>query len=156
LFDINNTIHVYCNRGTSGIDGSTSTAIGAAMTSKQRTTFVTGDISFFYDSNALWNKNVKNNFRIIILNNNGGGIFKFIPGPKESNALSYFDTPHGLTANHLAAMFGFDYSSASNLDRVNSELETFYQDSGKPKILEIFTPSEKNDLILKSYFKALK
>jgi 2-succinyl-5-enolpyruvyl-6-hydroxy-3-cyclohexene-1-carboxylate synthase len=156
LFDINNTIHVYCNRGTSGIDGSTSTAIGAASVSELRTTFVTGDISFFYDSNALWNEHVKNNFRIIILNNDGGGIFKIIPGPKESKALPYFETPHGLTANHLAAMFGYAYSSADNLESINSELEFFYEDSEKPKILEIFTPSEKNDLILKSYFKALK
>ena len=124
--------------------------------SELRTTFVTGDISFFYDSNALWNEHVKNNFRIIILNNDGGGIFKIIPGPKESKALSYFETPHGLTANHLAAMFGYAYSSADNLESINSELEFFYEDSEKPKILEIFTPSEKNDLILKLYFKALK
>ena len=156
LFDVKSSLQVFCNRGTSGIDGSTSTAIGAALINENRTTLVTGDVSFFYDSNALWNQNIKSDFRIIILNNNGGGIFKFIPGPKESNALPYFETPHGLTANNLASMFGFDYANANSLDEVISEIEFFYQPSEKPKILEIFTPSNTNDLILKSYFKALK
>lgn len=156
LFDVNSTLKVFCNRGTSGIDGSTSTAIGAALINKNRTTLVTGDISFFYDSNALWNQHIRSDFRIIILNNNGGGIFKFISGPKESNALPYFETPHGLNASHLAAMFGFNYAKASCLEEVESELEAFYEPSEKPKILEIFTPSDTNDLILKSYFKALK
>jgi 2-succinyl-5-enolpyruvyl-6-hydroxy-3-cyclohexene-1-carboxylate synthase len=156
LFDVNSSLDIFCNRGTSGIDGSTSTAIGAALINKNRTTFITGDISFFYDSNALWNQHIKSDFRIIILNNNGGGIFKIIPGPKESNTLSYFETPHGLTANHLAAMYDFDYVNAHSLEAIVDELEGFYKPSVKPKILEIFTPSNTNDLILKSYFKALK
>lgn len=156
LFDLNPLLKIFCNRGTSGIDGSTSTAIGAAWVVENQTVFITGDISFFYDSNALWNKQIKSDFRIIIINNNGGGIFKFIPGPKETNALTYFETPHGLTAVHLAKMHGFEYISASSTDKVEVALEKFYLDSEKPKILEIFTPSSQNDLILKSYFKTLK
>ncbi|MCK5815360.1 MAG: 2-succinyl-5-enolpyruvyl-6-hydroxy-3-cyclohexene-1-carboxylic-acid synthase [Flavobacteriaceae bacterium] len=156
LFDLNPTLKVFCNRGTSGIDGSTSTAIGAASISGNKTVFITGDISFFYDSNALWNQHIKSDFRIIIINNNGGGIFKFIPGPKETNALSYFETPHGLTAKHLAKMYGLEYINASNIEEVEITLKNFYQDSEKPKILEIFTSSSQNDLILKSYFKTLK
>ena len=62
LFDINNSLTVFCNRGTSGIDGSTSTAIGAAITVNSQTIFITGDVSFFYDSNALWNNYIKNNY----------------------------------------------------------------------------------------------
>lgn len=164
LFSIHKTNTVFCNRGTSGIDGSTSTAIGAAFASKKQTVFITGDISFFYDSNALWNKNIPNNFRIIIINNAGGGIFKIIPGPKSTNAINYFETPHCLTAEHLSKMYGFDYLKAHSTETVTAQLKGFYEtdteinsaDTGKPKILEIFTPSEENDLILSAYFKYIQ
>ena len=63
LFDLEATIQVFCNRGTSGIDGSTSTAIGAAMVSSMPTILITGDISFLYDSNALWNNYIPKNFK---------------------------------------------------------------------------------------------
>jgi 2-succinyl-5-enolpyruvyl-6-hydroxy-3-cyclohexene-1-carboxylate synthase len=156
LFDVNPTINVFCNRGTSGIDGSTSTAIGAAMTTSEQTVFVTGDISFFYDSNALWNTHIPKNFRIIIINNNGGGIFKFIPGPLKSGALNYFETPHGLHAEHLCKMYGFSYEVVSDEESLQNSLIGFYADSDKPKVLEICTPSEVNDVILKEYFCKLK
>ena len=156
LFDMNPSLKVFCNRGTSGIDGSTSTAIGASVVVDNQTVFVTGDISFFYDSNALWNSNIRNDFRIILINNNGGGIFKFIPGPQKTNALSYFETPHGLTAEHLCKMFGFEYQKVSNLEEVKESLSDFYSESNQPKLLEICTPSAKNDVILKQYFASLK
>jgi 2-succinyl-5-enolpyruvyl-6-hydroxy-3-cyclohexene-1-carboxylate synthase len=146
-------VHIFCNRGTSGIDGSTSTAIGAAFASEKRTIFITGDLSFFYDSNALWNKNIPADFRIILMNNSGGGIFKIIPGPGTTNALPYFETPHCLTAEHLCKMHEFDYQQAFSSETVKKELETFYNVSDHPKILEIFTPSSNNDTILKDYFK---
>ncbi|WP_064966079.1 2-succinyl-5-enolpyruvyl-6-hydroxy-3-cyclohexene-1-carboxylic-acid synthase [Tenacibaculum ovolyticum] len=155
LFNLNSTLRVFCNRGTSGIDGSTSTAIGAAFASEKPTTFITGDLSFFYDSNALWNENTPKNFRIIILNNAGGGIFRFIPGPSTTNATNYFETPHSLTAEHLAKMYNFDYTSVSNLEELNIGLNDLYSVSNQPKILEIFTPKEINDVVLKNYFKNL-
>ena len=155
LFDVNSTFSVFCNRGTSGIDGSTSTAIGAAFASNRPTTLLTGDLSFFYDSNALWNSYIPNDFRIIIMNNSGGGIFKIIPGPKSTNALQYFETPHQLTANHLAEMFNFEYEKTTSLEELEEKLVGFYQDSKKPKILEVFTPSEINDQVLKEYFNSL-
>ncbi|ARV14707.1 2-succinyl-5-enolpyruvyl-6-hydroxy-3-cyclohexene-1-carboxylic-acid synthase [Polaribacter sp. SA4-12] len=153
LFSIDKTNNVFCNRGTSGIDGSTSTAIGAAFANKNQTVFITGDLSFFYDSNALWNTNIPANFRIIVINNSGGGIFKIIPGPKSTNAAKYFETPHSLTAAHLCKMYGLDYLKATSTETVTAQLKGFYETSEKPKILEIFTPSEENDLILKEYFK---
>ena len=156
LFDIHKTIRIFCNRGTSGIDGSTSTAIGAAYSVQENTVFITGDISFFYDSNALWNDYIPNNFRIIIINNGGGGIFRFIPGPKQSNALDYFETPHHLTAEHLCRMYGFDYITAKNEVELNAQLSNFYEGSNLPKVLEIFTPREENDMTLKAYFNNLK
>ena len=156
LFDVNKTLRVFCNRGTSGIDGSTSTAIGAAFSVKENTVFITGDISFFYDSNALWNNYIPSNFRIIIINNGGGGIFRFIPGPKESNALDYFETPHNLTAEHLCKMHNFEYFIVNNEAELDEQLSNFYEESKLPKILEIFTPREENDQILKAYFNNLK
>ena len=152
LFDMNKTLQVFCNRGTSGIDGSTSTAIGAAHGQKKQTVFITGDISFFYDSNALWNNYIKNNFRIILINNSGGGIFRFIPGPQKSNALDYFETPHQLNASHLCKMYNFEYSSANNKKDLSTQLETFYKASNQPRLLEIFTPVNENAKVLKNHF----
>lgn len=156
LFTINKSLQVFCNRGTSGIDGSTSTAIGAAFSNAKQTIFITGDLSFFYDSNALWNKNIPSNFRIVLINNSGGGIFKIIPGPSTTNSTKYFETPHCLTAEHLCKMHGFEYLQASTTKSVIEKLKGFYEISGKPKILEVFTPSSDNDKILKDYFKYIK
>ena len=156
LFEMNSTITVFCNRGTSGIDGSTSTALGAAYATQKPTTLITGDLSFFYDSNALWNNYIPSDVRIVIINNSGGGIFKIIPGPKKSTALKYFETPHCLTAEHLCVMFGFEYSTAHNLKSLKEEVVGFYDKSDKPKVLEVFTPSDLNDLVLKEYINNLK
>lgn len=156
LFEMNSTITVFCNRGTSGIDGSTSTALGAAYATQKPTTLITGDLSFFYDSNALWNNYIPTDVRIVIINNSGGGIFKIIPGPKKSTALKYFETPHCLTAEHLCTMFGFEYSTAHNLKSLKEEVAGFYDKSDKPKVLEVFTPSDLNDLVLKEYINNLK
>ncbi len=156
LFDLDPSFKIFCNRGTSGIDGSTSTAIGAAFTRKEQTTLITGDISFFYDSNALWNKYLPANFRILLINNGGGGIFRFIPGPKASDALDYFETRHELNASHLCEMYGLGYGSAHNVVELEEQLQTFYQDEGRSKLMEIFTPTERNDVCLKAYFNALK
>lgn len=156
LFLLDKSITISCNRGTSGIDGSTSTAIGAAYASKKRTTLITGDLSFFYDSNALWNSYIPNSFRIILVNNSGGGIFKIIPGPKKSNALPYFETPHTLTAEHLCQMFGFEYFTASDSKSLKEGLASFFEDTAKPRLIEIFTPSDQNDLVLKEYINHLK
>ena len=153
LFDIHKTLRVFCNRGTSGIDGCTSTAIGAAFSSKHQTVFITGDLSFFYDSNALWNHYIPNNFKIILINNSGGGIFRFIPGPQTTNATEFFETPHQLTAQHLAKMYNFAYQSVTDLSSLEIAFNDFYDESHQPKILEIFTPKEVNDVVLKNYFK---
>ena len=156
LFSMKSTVNIFCNRGTSGIDGSTSTAIGAAYASEQQTVFITGDLSFFYDGNGLWNSNIPKNFRIIIINNSGGGIFRIIPGPKATNAAQYFETPHCLTAEYLCKMHQLEYQKAYSTETVTKELSRFFETSEKPKILEIFTPSAENDLVLKDYFKYIQ
>ncbi|MDH5413763.1 MAG: 2-succinyl-5-enolpyruvyl-6-hydroxy-3-cyclohexene-1-carboxylic-acid synthase, partial [Flavobacteriaceae bacterium] len=145
LFKLKNNISVFCNRGTSGIDGSTSTAIGAACVVKNRTIFITGDISFFYDSNALWNNYIKNDLRIIVINNGGGGIFKILPGPASTNAMDYFETKHQLTAKALCEMNDLIYLNASSEKELKEILDTFFDGNKSSKLLEIFTPGAIND-----------
>jgi 2-succinyl-5-enolpyruvyl-6-hydroxy-3-cyclohexene-1-carboxylate synthase len=157
LFDIDSSIEVFCNRGTSGIDGSTSTAIGAAVGKAKPTLLITGDVSFFYDSNALWNNYIPKDFKIIIVNNGGGGIFRILPGHQENETFNtYFETSHSLTAEHLAKMYGFDYFSARDEQSLKESQQEFYAQKNKPCILEIFTPEKDNDKILKGYFAALE
>lgn len=157
LFNLNPSLQVFCNRGTSGIDGSTSTAIGCAVVSDKQTTLVTGDLSFFYDSNALWNSYIPNNFRIIVINNQGGGIFRILPGHKNTeNFDNYFETTHHLTAQHLCTMHNFDYKKVSNETDLSEALKGFFNKSKKPKLLEVFTPRTENDTILLDYFNFIK
>lgn len=157
LFDLKNTLEVYCNRGTSGIDGSTSTAIGCAVAREKQTVLICGDLSFFYDSNALWNNYIPSSFRIIVLNNSGGGIFRILPGDKANeNFESYFETIHDLDASNLCNMFNFDYYEATTEESLAKKLRDFYTTSERPRLLEIFTPRKKNDKILLDYFEFLK
>ena len=156
LVPCNKTIEVFCNRGTSGIDGSTSTAIGAAVANKKPTILITGDISFLYDSNALWNNYIPKNFKIILINNSGGGIFRILPGHQETETFNtFFETSHHLTAEHLAKMFAFEYSSVQNEDELHAVWESFISNQNTPSILEIFTPEKINDIVLLDYFKKL-
>ncbi|WP_433830816.1 2-succinyl-5-enolpyruvyl-6-hydroxy-3-cyclohexene-1-carboxylic-acid synthase [Flavobacterium anhuiense] len=156
LIDIDNSIEVFCNRGTSGIDGSTSTAIGAAVGNEKQTIFVTGDISFLYDSNALWNSYIPKNFKIILINNGGGGIFRILPGHQEKPVFNtYFETTHQLTAEHLSKMYGLHYFTAQDNQSLENGIKSLYNSDDAPSILEIFTPTYENDKILKQYFKYL-
>lgn len=155
LFDIDKSIEVFCNRGTSGIDGSTSTAIGASVANEKPTLLITGDVGFLYDSNALWNNYIPRNFKIILINNGGGGIFRILPGHKENQTFNtFFETSHCLTAEHLAKMYQFEYAIASDVTSLNKNLKILL-DSNKPMILEVFTPTKKNDAILLNYFNEL-
>ena len=148
---------VFCNRGTSGIDGSMSTAIGTAVGSASPTVFITGDLSFFYDSNALWNKYIPQNFRVILLNNQGGGIFRILPGDKtESNFEYFFETPHKLTAEHFCEMYNINYQLATNLTDLQRKIGDFYEKSDVPKLLEVHTPRKINDKVLLKYFEFIK
>lgn len=159
LFELNTTWKVFCNRGTSGIDGSTSTAMGAALLHKDPTTFITGDLSFLYDSNGLWNNYIRKDFTLIVINNGGGGIFRILPGNKNTPEFdAYFETTHTHKANHLAAMFGFTYESATDSKQLSEALTKAYthlEQREKPLLLEIFTPRLYNDGVLLNYFKYL-
>ena len=157
LFDIDSSINVFCNRGTSGIDGSTSTAIGAASVFKGNTVFITGDLSFFYDSNALWNNFIPTSFRIILINNKGGGIFKILTKDNNTELFKkFFETKHDLYAKDLCNMYGFEYFSSDDEDKLKNVLNDFYNQSEKPRLLEVITDNDYNQDYLLNYFDYIK
>ena len=156
LTKIDPSIQVFCNRGTSGIDGCTSTALGAAVGSGKPTVLMTGDISFFYDSNALWNSYIPQNFKLILINNGGGGIFRTLPGHQENDVFNtYFETNHQLTAKHLAEMYGFSYWNANDENTLRNAADAFFKTTDRPAILEVQTPTFLNDEVFKNYYRNL-
>ncbi len=157
LFDsYNSGLSFFANRGTSGIDGCTSTAAGAAFAADKPTLLITGDLSFLYDSNALWNKHLKPNFKIIVINNGGGGIFRYVSGKMEEDEMQqYFEASHDFSCSHLAACFGLDYHCAGNETELNEKLPLFLTQNTKPQLLEIRTIGVENAEVLKDYFKEI-
>ncbi|MGQ1784107.1 2-succinyl-5-enolpyruvyl-6-hydroxy-3-cyclohexene-1-carboxylic-acid synthase [Saccharicrinis sp. GN24d3] len=157
LFQDEIKVNTYSNRGTSGIDGSVSTAVGAANVQDKPTMLVTGDLSFFYDSNGLWNKYLKPNFKIVVMNNGGGGIFRFIPGPAEAEELEeFFEAKHHQSAEYIAKAFGLRYLSCANQEELQSSYQEFVESNEQATLLEVFTPGELNGKILRKYFKNLQ
>jgi 2-succinyl-5-enolpyruvyl-6-hydroxy-3-cyclohexene-1-carboxylate synthase len=143
---------VYCNRGTSGIDGCSSTAVGHALSSDRLQLLITGDLAFFYDRNAFWHNYDLHNLRIVILNNHGGGIFRVIKGPSEQPELDeYFDTKQKLNAKNTASDYGMAYKHVSDHENLSRHLKTFFRKSEFAKIIEIETEKEVNS----KYFKKL-
>lgn len=156
LFDRNDSLVFSGNRGVSGIDGCTSTAVGAAYVTNKTTTLISGDIAFLYDSNAFWNKLVRSNLKIIVINNGGGGIFRIIEGPNTTEALDeFFETTHLRNCNGIAQMYGIHYISASDETELKQGLEELYSHPDCC-ILEVFTPRLENDKILKDFFKYIR
>ncbi|WP_373074882.1 2-succinyl-5-enolpyruvyl-6-hydroxy-3-cyclohexene-1-carboxylate synthase [Zeaxanthinibacter enoshimensis] len=153
LFDLPPSVRVYCNRGTSGIEGSTSTAVGAAFNADTPTVLITGDLSFLYDTNGLWNNYLRSDFRIIVMNNGGGGIFRILPGAEETgNFKTYFETTQELNLEYSCKMYGLQHDRATNESELDSLLQDFFTISEKPRLLEICTPRTLNNKILLAYF----
>lgn len=157
LSDSRKGLSYFGNRGVAGIDGCTSTAVGASFISKKPTVLITGDIGFFYDSNAFWNEMVSGNLKIIVVNNAGGGIFRIIPGPNTTgNALDkYFETTHERKAESMAGMYNLNYNAASDKDTLERSIEWLFKQEGCA-ILEVHTPRLENDKVQKSYFNYIK
>lgn len=157
LFDLSRISAVYCNRGTSGIDGSNSTALGMAMVSDSPVLLLTGDLSFFYDSNAFWVSNIPASFRVILINNSGGGIFRILPNAKQTAHFEeFFETGHNLKAASICQMYGLDYQWVDSAGALEDVLKEFYDDVGKPRLLEIDTSSCPNDEVLLNYFEYIR
>ncbi|MDP3431978.1 MAG: 2-succinyl-5-enolpyruvyl-6-hydroxy-3-cyclohexene-1-carboxylic-acid synthase [Bacteroidota bacterium] len=148
----------FSNRGTAGIDGCLSTAVGFASESDKLNTIILGDLSFFYDSNALWNKYIGSNLRIIVIHNGGGNIFSMIKGPTDSPAFTeHFFAENTHKAEVLAKAFGLDYFKAENEVELASALDEFYSpEQQKVALLEVFTDAEVNTVVFRELFKQMK
>jgi 2-succinyl-5-enolpyruvyl-6-hydroxy-3-cyclohexene-1-carboxylate synthase len=143
---------VFSNRGTSGIDGCLSTAVGASQKTSKICISILGDVAFQYDKNALWNQYVPKNLRIIVFNNGGGGIFRNLEGAKELPELNEFmETQQNFTAKNTCLDAGLDYHSAKNFEEWNVISEQFFKPNQKGALVEIFTNSIKNADELKKY-----
>lgn len=156
LFPSRPDLTYICNRGTSGIDGSLSTAVGYAFASKLPTVFLTGDLSFIYDSNGLWNNFVGENLKIIVLNNNGGNMFRFIGDTKlMEKSMDFFTTPHHVQIKLLVEAYGLEYMACHTTEALEETMKRFLH-SEKATVLEIFTDADLNTENYKGYFKNIK
>ena len=149
---------VWCNRGVNGIEGSLSTAAGFSCVTDKRVYCVIGDLSFFYDQNALWNQNLKGNFRILLLNNGCGGIFNMLPGLEQSPARDqYVAAAHHTSAEGICQQNDIVYISASDMPQLHAGIDTLLNiESDRPVLLEVFTDPYDDEQTLKDYYKTFK
>ena len=133
--------HVRCNRGVNGIEGTTSAAAGCAAATDGRVLCVTGDLSFFYDQNALWNSNLRGNLRILLLNNGGGGIFAQLPGLEASPARdTMIAAGHTTHAQGCCSQHDVEYRAAYGSEDLYIGITWLIQDdSDRPRLLEVVT-----------------
>lgn len=145
------------NRGTSGIDGSLSTAVGAAMVSDRQHVIILGDLSFVYDSNAMWNRHFPANLQIIILNDKGGGIFRLLEGPDRMPFFEEFSvTAHPVALQQLAQAFELRYLQAEEPSAFKHALDQLFEDNQPPTVLEADTSKSENSRIFKQFFTQLQ
>jgi 2-succinyl-5-enolpyruvyl-6-hydroxy-3-cyclohexene-1-carboxylate synthase len=151
-------INVFANRGTSGIDGCNSTAVGAALAQPARpVVLLTGDVAFFYDRNAFWHNYPTPNLRVVLFNNHGGGIFRLIDGPRQQPELDeFFETTQALTAENLCRDFKLRYLPVSSFEELATALPVFFAAESGAAVLEIFTDSKTNAAFFEDYRKAVK
>lgn len=158
LFDHSKTASAWSNRGTCGIDGSTSTAVGAAMASpKKKFVLISGDIAFHYDKNAFWTESEIKNLNVVVINNGGGGIFRIIPGPDTiAEREKFIETEMTASAEHLAVHYGWNYMALKEETQLKNTLKEFFTVATTKTILEIFTDANQNSFVLEQYWKFLK
>jgi 2-succinyl-5-enolpyruvyl-6-hydroxy-3-cyclohexene-1-carboxylate synthase len=152
LFPAHETLSYYSNRGVSGIDGSLSAATGLAFASKKLTIAITGDLGFLYDSNALWNRELPANLRILVINNEGGGIFHILKGPSEHPGFKKFiEAHHPVNIHKLAEAYGLDYLFADDVSSLTALWPDFIFNKGRSIVFEVKT----NPAISASAFRKL-
>lgn len=157
LFDPISGVIYHSNRGTSGIDGSVSTAVGAALSDpKSAHLLICGDTSFIYDSNALWTQPFPKNLKIVIIQNHGGGIFQIIPGPATSPLRGqYFEATHQKSPGKIAEGFGFKVVYLDQKESLSKTLSAFLMNPIQ-QILEITTNQAQNAAVLQDFFNFVK
>lgn len=145
----------YSNRGTSGIDGCLSTAVGVAWSTQKKVFAILGELSFLYDSNGLWNNDLPENLKIIVINNGGGGIFSLIDGPtNRPEYKKYFLTKSNVDISKLCEAFHVKYYKCESLNAINNVFEGF--SSGSASLMEIKTPTEISPVIFRNFINNLK
>lgn len=149
--------YVWCNRGVNGIEGSLSTAAGFSLATDALTVCVIGDLSFFYDQNALWNSNIGGNLRIVLLNNSGGGIFRQLKGlDKSPVATSFVAAQHETTAQGICTQNDIGYISAKNMGEMQIGIVTLLtRETNRPMLLEVFTDVDEDMKAMADYFALL-
>ncbi len=153
LMDCSHIHRCECNRGVSGIDGCTSTALGASYLYAGNTLLISGDMSFQYDMAALSSELMSPRFKMIVLFNGGGGIFRFIPSTASlPEREKFFAVGVNLPLKDLAHGYGFSYYEAKSMDELSQVFPKFVSDDMNPAVLAIFTPPEISADVLKQYF----
>ena len=146
--------HNNCNRGVSGIDGSTSTALGASLAYPTgNTLLITGDMSFSYDLSGLASQYNSPRFKIIVIKNGGGGIFRFIKNTSSLPELeNYLEVSRDIPVGKYAEAFGFNYYEANSEESLKKQLPIFFADADKPSILAVISDKYDSAKTLKNYF----
>ncbi len=154
LADIYARHYVFCNRGVNGIEGSLSAAAGFSLVVGRRVFCVVGDLSFFYDQNALWQQQLRGNLRILLLNNGGGGIFRQLQGLGLSPACDRLVAArHSTTAEGICRQNGVGYMSVSDAAQLQPSLVRLIGDaSDRPLLLEVFTDPAEDARVQQSYW----
>ena len=123
------------------------------MVSDLQHLLILGDLSFVYDSNALWNKSFPENLKIIVLNDGGGGIFRLLEGPDRMDFFEEFSvTHHPVSLELLSGAFGRRFSRAANMDELDRQLEALFAPFKGPSVLEVDTSASENSRIFKELF----
>jgi len=157
LFGDHNYHRCDCNRGVSGIDGCTSTAIGASVVYNDVTLLVSGDMSAQYDIGALACRAVSPRFKMIVIRNGGGGIFRFVESTKHLDILDdYFCVSSVLPLEELARGYGFSYFHAGSEEELRMRFRDFAAESLRPAIMAVDTPAQLSAEILDRYFNQIK
>ena len=132
-YSLDRTVEVFCNMGTNGIDGCTSTFLGQCAVVKDRLCFLlVGDLSFFYDMNSIWNKELSSRIRILLVNNNGSGLLR-------GHNLKGITSVHNTSAKGWVESTGFEYISAKSKDEFETELGYFLSEKPKKAVFfEVF------------------
>lgn len=147
-------IEVFANRGTSGIDGSLSSAVGCALKTDKIVTCLIGDMSFFYDRNAFWNSYLPDNLRVILINNHGGNIFRIIDGPnKQPEVGEYFETKQNSTAEYFCKENDVEYVKVFDETSLENALNLLHQKSSRPVVIEVEVDGSRNADVFAAYKK---
>lgn len=152
LFPLPQGVHVECNRGVNGIEGCVSAAMGFAMADEERLqVLLCGDLSFFYDMNALWQGNIPPRVRILMLNNGEGGIFATIPN---APGIPCVVAPHHTSAQAWAESCGFRYLAIRHAADADTAIDELLADnSSQPILAEAFTHAQTDADLLRRFYQ---